>query len=83
MTQDVHVILNPGLARQCSIQQKEEGPFYQQIGLKFKEEISKVLHLEYSLNSAETWILWKVGQKYLENFEMWCWRRMEKDGSIV
>jgi hypothetical protein len=20
----------------------------------------------------------KVGQKYLESFEMWCWRRMEK-----
>jgi hypothetical protein len=26
---------------------------------------------------AETWTLRKVGQKYLESFEMWCWRRME------
>ena len=27
---------------------------------------------------AETWTLRKVDQKYLESFEMWCWRRMEK-----
>jgi hypothetical protein len=25
---------------------------------------------------AETWTLWKVNQKYLEIFEMRCWRRM-------
>ena len=27
---------------------------------------------------AETWQLRKVDQKYLESFEMWCCRRMEK-----
>jgi hypothetical protein len=27
---------------------------------------------------AETWALWKVDQKYLESFEIWCWRRKEK-----
>jgi hypothetical protein len=27
---------------------------------------------------AETWTLGKVDQKYLESFEMWFWRRMEK-----
>jgi hypothetical protein len=26
---------------------------------------------------AVTWTLRKVDQKYLENFEMWCWRRFE------
>jgi hypothetical protein len=31
--------------------------------------------LEYG---AESWTLRNVGQKYLESFEMWCWRRMEK-----
>jgi hypothetical protein len=31
-----------------------------------------------TLNGAETWTLWKADQKYLECFEMWCWRRMEK-----
>jgi hypothetical protein len=27
---------------------------------------------------AETWTLRKVDQKYLESFEIWCWRKMEK-----
>jgi hypothetical protein len=30
------------------------------------------------LYGAETWTLRKVDQEYLESFEMWCWRRMEK-----
>jgi hypothetical protein len=30
------------------------------------------------LYGAETWALRKVDQKYLESFEIWCWRRMEK-----
>jgi hypothetical protein len=30
------------------------------------------------IRGAETWLLRKVDQKYLESFEMWCWRRMEK-----
>jgi hypothetical protein len=31
-----------------------------------------------SFQGAETWIVRKVGQKYLGRFEMWCWRRREK-----
>ena len=27
---------------------------------------------------AETWTLRAADQKYLESFEMWCWRKMEK-----
>ena len=27
---------------------------------------------------AKTWALQKVNQKYLESFDMWCWRRIEK-----
>jgi hypothetical protein len=30
------------------------------------------------LYGTETWTLRKIEQKYLESFEMWCWRRMEK-----
>jgi hypothetical protein len=30
------------------------------------------------LYGAETWTLRKVDQKYLESFEMWCWRRIQK-----
>ena len=31
-----------------------------------------------ALCGAETWTLREVDQKYLESFEMWCRRRMEK-----
>jgi hypothetical protein len=46
MMQGVHVKLNPELPWLNSIQQEEES-FHQQTGLKFKEETSKVLHLEH------------------------------------
>jgi len=32
------------------------------------------------LYGAKTWTLRAANQKYLESFEMWCWRRMEKIG---
>jgi hypothetical protein len=31
-----------------------------------------------ALYGTETRTLRKIGQKYLESFEIWCWRRMEK-----
>ena len=31
-----------------------------------------------ALYGAETWTLRAADQNYLESFEMWCWRRMEK-----
>jgi hypothetical protein len=31
-----------------------------------------------ALYGAETWPLRKLDQKYLESFEMWCWRMMKK-----
>jgi hypothetical protein len=34
-----------------------------------------------ALYGAETWTLRAADQKYLESFEMWCWRRMEKISS--
>jgi len=56
--------------------------------------VNKILHTGYcshlrkrpvkwyiwstALCSAETWRLRKVDHKYVESFEMWCWRRMEK-----
>jgi len=30
------------------------------------------------VNGAETWTLRAADEKYLESFELWCWRRMEK-----
>jgi hypothetical protein len=37
-----------------------------------------MLHLENCFVGAETWTLRKIDQKYVESFEMWCWRKMEK-----
>jgi hypothetical protein len=34
--------------------------FYQQIGPKFKEETSDILHLSIALYGAETWTLRKI-----------------------
>ena len=31
-----------------------------------------------ALYGAETWTLRAADQKYLQSFEMWCWKRMEK-----
>jgi hypothetical protein len=31
-----------------------------------------------ALVGAEPWTLWAAEQKYLESFEMWCWRMMKK-----
>jgi hypothetical protein len=35
-----------------------------------------------ALYGAETWTLRKIDQKYLENFEMWLWKRMETSWSV-
>ena len=35
-------------------------------------------YIAISASGAETWTLRAADQKYLESFEMWCWRRMEK-----
>jgi hypothetical protein len=35
-----------------------------------------------ALYGAETWTLRKTDQKYLENFEMWRWKRMETSRSV-
>jgi hypothetical protein len=48
------------------------------------DETIEILHLEHRMFGAETWILRKVDQKYLESLEICCWRRIEKIvGKIV
>jgi hypothetical protein len=42
------------------------------------EKLCKCYIWSIALYGAETWTVRKVDQKYLESFEMWCWRRMEK-----
>jgi hypothetical protein len=61
---------------------KQKKNLSQQIGHKFKEEFSKMLRWECIVCVVETWMLRKLDQKYLGNFKIRCWRRMEKINSI-
>ena len=49
---------------------------------KLKIELRKKLATCYVWSIAtygsEIWTLRKLERKYLESFEIWCWRRMEK-----
>jgi hypothetical protein len=46
--------------------------------LELRKKLVKCYIWSIALYGAETWTLRAVDQKYLESFEMWCWRRMEK-----
>jgi len=62
----------------AAFKQKEGAVVTKKLYIKFKEETSKVRHLEHSfLCGAETLTLREVDKKYLESFAVWCWRRME------
>jgi len=56
---------------------KKKALFTSKLGLNFKEELINCYIWSIVLYCAETWTLRKV-DKYLESFEIWCWRRMEK-----
>jgi hypothetical protein len=45
--------------------------------LNLRKKLDKSYIWSVALYGAETWTLREVDQKYLESFEMWCWRRME------
>jgi len=48
---------------------------------KLELKLRKKLVMDYILTitvyGAETWTFSKVGEKYLEFFDVWCWRRMK------
>jgi hypothetical protein len=48
------------------------------LDLELRKKLVKCYVWSIALYGAETWTLRAVDQKYLKNFEMWCWRRMEK-----
>jgi hypothetical protein len=48
------------------------------LDLNLRKKLVKCYIWSIALYGAETWVLRKVDQKYLESFEMWSWRRMEK-----
>jgi hypothetical protein len=48
------------------------------LDLELRKKLVKYYIWSIALYGAETWTLRKLDQKYLEIFEMWCWRKMEK-----
>ena len=56
---------------------KKRALFTSTLDLKLRKKLVKCYVRSIALYGAETWMLQAVDQKHLENFEMWCWRRME------
>jgi hypothetical protein len=57
---------------------KKKALFTGKLVLNLKKKLVNCYIWNIALYSAETSTFRKVDQKYLESFEMWCWRRMEK-----
>jgi hypothetical protein len=74
MMQGVHVKLNPELHWQK--QHSTRRNVTSKLDLNLRKKLVNIWSI--ALYGAEMWTLGKVDQKYMESFEMWCWRRMEK-----
>jgi hypothetical protein len=59
---------------------KKNTLFTIKLDLELRKTLVKCYIWSIALYGAETWTLRKLDQKYLETFEMWCWRRMKLDG---
>jgi hypothetical protein len=57
---------------------KKKNLFTSKLDLNMRTKQVKYYVWSIASYGAENWALRKVNQKYLESFEMWCWRRMEK-----
>jgi hypothetical protein len=57
---------------------KKKTLFNSKLDLNLRKKLVKYYICRIALYGAETWKLGDVDQKYLDSFEMWCWRRMEK-----
>jgi hypothetical protein len=59
---------------------QQESSNHQQSKHNLRRKLVKCYIWSTALYGGGTWTLWKVDQKYLGSFEMWCWRRL---GNIV
>ena len=57
---------------------KKKTLFTSRLDLNLGKKLIKCYIWSMALYGAETWTLRAADQKYLESFEMWCLRRMEK-----
>jgi hypothetical protein len=59
---------------------KNKASFMNIVALNLRKKLVKCYIWSIALEGAGTWTLRKVDQKFMESFEMWCWRRTEKIG---
>ena len=57
---------------------KQWALFTSTLDLDLRKKLAKCYIWNIALYGAGNWTIRAVDQKYLESFEMWCWRRMEK-----
>jgi len=57
---------------------KKKTLFTNKLDLILRKKLVNCYIWSMAVYGAETWTLRTADQKYLESFEMWCWRRMEK-----
>jgi hypothetical protein len=57
---------------------KKKTLFTSKMYLNLWKKLVKCYIWSIAFYGAEKWTLRKMDQTYLESFEMWCWRRMEK-----
>jgi len=62
---------------------KKRALFTGTLGLELRKKPVKCYIWSIALYGAETWTLRAVDQKHLENFEMWCWRRIERSVGAI
>jgi len=74
---DEHGKLNPELPWQKQ-QWNKKTVYISQLDVNLSKKPIKCYILGLALCGAGTGTVRKVDQKYLESFELWCWRRNEK-----
>ena len=55
--------------------------FTSTLDIKLRKKLAKCYIWSRAQYGVETWTLRAADQKHLVSFEMWCWRRMEKNSS--
>jgi hypothetical protein len=71
-----YILLRAAMAK--GVFNKQKTLFTSKTFSSLRKKLARRCFWSIVLYGAEIWILWEVDQKYLENFEMWCWRRMGK-----
>jgi hypothetical protein len=56
--------------------------FISKLDWKLRKKLVKCSNWSTAVCGAESWTVRRVYQEYLESFETWCWRRMEKISCI-